>query len=61
MVALKCADLTPVHKADDTTGKKNYRNISLLPVVYKIFEKLIHTQTSTYVETFLESVSLWLP
>ena len=51
--SLKCADLTPVHKADDTTDKKNYRNISLLPVVSKIFEKLIHTQTSTYVETFL--------
>ena len=50
---LKCADLTPVHKADDTTNKKNYRNISLLPVVSKIFEKLIQTQTSTYVETFL--------
>ena len=51
--SLKCADLTPVHKADDTTNKKNYRNISLLPVVSKIFEKLIQTQTSTYVETFL--------
>ena len=51
--SLKCADLTPVHKADDTTDKKNDRNISLLPVVSKIFEKLIHTQTSTYVETFL--------
>ena len=51
--SLKCADLTPVHKADDTTDKKNYRNISLLPVVSKIFQKLIQTQTSTYVENVL--------
>ena len=51
--SLKCADLTPVHKADDTTDKINYRNISLLPVVSKIFEQLIQTQTSTYVENVL--------
>ena len=38
---LKRADLTPVHKADDTTNKKNYRNISLLPVVSKVFEKVL--------------------
>ena len=36
-IGLKCADLTPVHKAEDTTNKKNYRNISLLPAVSKIF------------------------
>ena len=29
---LKLADLTPVHKDDDTTNKKNYRNVSLLPI-----------------------------
>ena len=30
---LKLADVIPVHKGDETTYKKNYRNVSLLPVV----------------------------
>ena len=47
------ADLTPIHKCDDTTDKKNYRNISLLPIVSKIFEKIIQGQVSSYIENYL--------
>ena len=50
---LKLANLTPVHKEGETTNKKNYRNISLLPVVSKIFEKLMQSQISLYAENFL--------
>ena len=50
---LKLADLTPVHKDDDITNKKNYRNISLLPIVSKIFEKMMQSQISAYMENFL--------
>ena len=50
---LKLADLTPIHKENDTTSKKNYRNISLLPVVSKLFEKLMQYQISAYMEKFL--------
>ena len=35
---LQLADLTPIHKEEEATNKKNYRNASLLPVVSKIFE-----------------------
>ena len=52
-IGLKYADLTPVHKAEEATNKKNYRNISLLPAVSKIFEKLLHTQIASYMEEFL--------
>ena len=38
---------------DDTINKENYRNISLLPVVSKIFEKIIHKQIGAYVDTLL--------
>ena len=41
---LKCADATPVHKAEETTNKKNYRNVSLLPVVSKFFERIMGRQ-----------------
>ena len=50
---LKRADLTPIHKTDDSTNKKNYRNISLLPVVSKIFEKAMQAQISDYMKIFL--------
>ena len=47
------ADLTHIHKADDTTNKNNYRNVSLLPVVSKIFEKIMQRQISAYLEEYL--------
>ena len=37
---LKLANVIPVHKSGATTDKKNYRPISLLPVLSKVFEKL---------------------
>ena len=39
--AMKLADLTPVHKANATTNKSNYRPISGLPCGSKIFERII--------------------
>lgn len=51
--SLKRADLIPLHKLDDTTNKKNYRGISLLPVVSKIFEKIIQKQIGAYMDLFL--------
>ena len=49
----KYADLTPVHKKDDTTDKKNYRPISLLPATAKIFEKLMQKQIAAYMDKYL--------
>ena len=51
--SIKKADLTPIHKADDTTDKNNYRNISLLDTISKIFEKILQGQISAYMESFL--------
>ena len=50
---LKYADLMPVHKKDDITDKNNYRPISHLPVVSKIFERILQNQMGKYVDTFL--------
>ena len=50
---LKCADVTPVQKAEETTDKRNYRNVSLLPVVSKMFERIMERQIFDYVEKFL--------
>ena len=47
------ADITPVHKKDDTTNKSNYRPISGLPSGSKIFERIIQRQIGHYMEAFL--------
>ena len=51
--SLKKAELLPLHKQEDATDKKNYRNISLLPIVSKMFEKFIQKQIGFFTDTFL--------
>ena len=50
---LKTADITPVFKKDDRTQAKNYRPVSVLPIVSKIFERIIHEQLTSHFEIFL--------
>ncbi len=45
---LKIAKISPIYKKDDETEFSNYRPISLLPAILKIFEKVISTQTYEY-------------
>ena len=47
--AWKCARVTPLYKDGKTTDENNYRPISVLPVLSKIFERLIHDQTYEFV------------
>ena len=51
--AMKLADITPVNKNADVTNKSNYRPISGLPSLSKLFEKIIQSQISVYIEKFL--------
>ena len=50
---LKLGDITPVFKALQNTLKKNYRPITVLVVVSKIFEKIMDQQTNEFIENFL--------
>ena len=52
-VPLKFADVTPIHKAKERTVLKNYRPVSLIPIVAKLFERNMHEQISTYIDKFL--------
>ena len=49
---LKLADIVPIHKKGSTTNKANYRPISLLPTVSKVFERLIAKQIVPFVNTW---------
>ena len=46
----KIAKLKPLYKKGSKLEPKNYRPISLLPIVSKIFEKLVHCQTQNYLD-----------
>ena len=50
---LKLVDVTPIYKKDDPNKSKNYRPVSVLPVVSKVFEKTMHDQISQYINSFL--------
>ena len=51
--SLKLADITPIHKREETTVTDNYRSVSILPSVSKIFERDMEKQISSYMEKFL--------
>ncbi|KAF2346326.1 Reverse transcriptase domain [Trinorchestia longiramus] len=44
--------IKPLHKAGDINTASNYRPISLLPVLFKILEKVISNQLSTHMDKF---------
>ena len=44
----KLACVTPLHKADDKLKVENYRPISILPVLSKIMERVVHAQLSQH-------------
>ena len=50
---LKLADITPVFKKEDKNLAKNYRLVSVLPTLSKVFEKIMQKQVINHVNTFL--------
>ena len=48
---LKYAQIVPLYKSGERTLVTNYRPISLLPVISKIFEKVVYTQTYEFLES----------
>ena len=48
----KIAKLKPLFKKGSRTAPKNYRLISLLPLISKIIEKVIHAQTQKYLDDY---------
>ena len=45
----KVASVRPIYKKGDRTAPSNYRPVSLLPVVSKLLEKLVHSQLQQYI------------
>ena len=49
---LKVAKVIPLYKDGDRSDPSNYRPISLLPVIGKIFEKIIYLRTVNFLDHF---------
>ena len=54
--SLKVANITPIFKKDDPLDKANYRPVSILPLISKVYERLIYNQLSEYNESFLSHI-----
>ena len=50
---LKHADVIPVHKKNEKCNKTNYRPVSILTNISKIYEKLLYNQLSKYFYSLL--------
>uniref|UniRef100_A0A671Z0G9 Reverse transcriptase domain-containing protein n=1 Tax=Sparus aurata TaxID=8175 RepID=A0A671Z0G9_SPAAU len=48
----KCSRITPLHKGGDSHDFNNYRPISIINCVVKLFEKLVFNQLSHYINEF---------
>ena len=46
----KLGEIVPVHKKDCTLTKTNYRPITILLVLSKVFEKLLHSRLASHFE-----------
>ena len=48
---LKCAYVFPVHKANSKLSVSNFRPISILPILSKIFEKVVSTRLMKFLKS----------
>ena len=46
----KLAEISPAHKKECKLTKSNYRQLSILPSLSKVFERLVHNRASPYFE-----------
>ena len=46
----KLGEIVPFHKKDCTLTKTNYRPITILPVLSKVYEKLVHSRHASHFE-----------
>ena len=53
---LKLTEVIPLFKNSDPFDKTNYRPVSLLSHITKVFERVIYKQVNEYIEPFLSKV-----
>ena len=56
--SLKIVNITPAHEKDEPTDKENYRPVSVLSLLSKIFERLLYDELIEYLKKYLNTL-LW--
>ena len=51
--SFKNANVSPIYKKDSRLEEKNYRPISILPILSKIYERIMHSQIRAYFDNIL--------
>ena len=46
--SIKGAQVVPIHKKNDPLDRENYRRVSVLPIISKAYERIMHNQLSAY-------------
>ena len=54
--SLKLGNLIPIYKNDNPLDKSNYRPVSILPLLSKVYERIIYKQLSQHAEQFLNKI-----
>ena len=49
----KLADITPAHKDNSKMDKSNYRPVSILPHISKIFERMLYYQIDNFLDNII--------
>ena len=57
---LKYADITPLYKKGKKDIKGNYRPVSILPNLSKIFEKCAFEKLSQFFSEYISEISMWV-
>ena len=52
-INLKNADVTPVFKNNNPLSKENSRSVSVLPIISKVFKKLMQNKINLHIKSFL--------
>ena len=52
-LSIKVADVSPIHKAKERIIRKNYRPVSLIPILSKLYERNMYDSIILYIEKFL--------
>ena len=55
--SLKLANVTPLHKNGRNELKEDYRSVSILPALSKMFERILFAQISAFLKMFSQNIN----
>ena len=55
-ITWKTANVTPVHKKGNPADKTSFRPVSILPLLSKMFGRVIYNQLGKYMDIFLNKL-----